>query len=178
MEAEQIRADAAQLASFGYRQQLTRALGLWSNFSLGFTYLSPVVGVYTLFAFGLATAGPAFIWTIPLVVAGQMLVVLTFGEVTSQYPIAGGIYQWCKQLLGDRYAWFAGWFYIWALLVTIAAVSTGAAPFFGYLFGFTATRAVTVAMRRPLSDSGCVDRATRTSDRRLGSASPASRPPA
>ena len=55
MEAEQIRADAAQLASFGYRQQLTRALGLWSNFSLGFTYLSPVVGVYTLFAFGLAT---------------------------------------------------------------------------------------------------------------------------
>ena|SRR6266516_7744875 len=60
MEAEQIRADAAQLASFGYRQQLTRALGLWSNFSLGFTYLWPVVGVYTLFAFGLATAGPAF----------------------------------------------------------------------------------------------------------------------
>src|SRR2546430_9716212 len=80
MEADQIRADTEQLASFGYRQQLTRALGLWSNFSLGFTYLSPVVGVYTLFAFGLATAGPAFIWTIPLVVAGQMLVVLTFGE--------------------------------------------------------------------------------------------------
>ena len=121
MEAEQIRADAAQLAEFGYKQQLTRALGLWSNFSLGFTYLSPVVGVYTLFAFGLATAGPAFIWTIPLVVAGQMLVVLTFGEIASRYPIAGGIYQWSKQLLGDRFAWFAGWYYAWALLVTVAA---------------------------------------------------------
>jgi amino acid transporter len=139
MEADQIRADAAQLASFGYKQQLTRALGLWSNFSLGFTYLSPVVGVYTLFAFGLATAGPAFIWTIPVVVAGQMLVVLTFGEVASQYPIAGGIYQWCKQLLGDRYAWFAGWFYIWALLVTIASVAFGAVPYVGALFGFTVT---------------------------------------
>jgi amino acid transporter len=139
MEADQVRADAAQLASFGYRQQLTRALGLWSNFSLGFTYLSPVVGVYTLFAFGLATAGPAFIWTIPIVVAGQMLVVLTFGEVASQYPIAGGIYQWCKQLLGDRYAWFAGWFYIWALLVTIASVAFGAAPYVAALFGFTVT---------------------------------------
>jgi len=45
MEADQSRADGAQLASFGYRHQLTRALGLWSNFSLGFTYLSPVVGV-------------------------------------------------------------------------------------------------------------------------------------
>ena len=121
MEAEQIRADAAQLAEFGYKQQLTRALGLWSNFSLGFTYLSPVVGVYTLFAFGLATAGPAYIWTIPHVVAGQMLVVLTFGEVASRYPIAGGIYQWSKQLLGDKYAWFAGWYYAWALLVTVAA---------------------------------------------------------
>ena len=139
MEADQIRADAAQLASFGYKQQLTRALGLWSNFSLGFTYLSPVVGVYTLFAFGLATAGPAFIWTIPIVVAGQMLVVLTFGEIASQYPIAGGIYQWCKQLLGERYAWFAGWFYIWALLVTIASVAFGAAPYVAALFGFTLT---------------------------------------
>lgn len=139
MEADQIRADADQLASFGYRQQLTRALGLWSNFSLGFTYLSPVVGVYTLFAFGLATAGPAFIWTIPLVVAGQMLVVLTFGEVASQYPIAGGIYQWCKQLVGERFAWFAGWFYAWALLVTIAAVAFGAAGYVAALFGFGLT---------------------------------------
>ena len=139
MEAEQSRADAAQLASFGYRQQLTRALGQWSNFSLGFTYLSPVVGVYTLFAFGLATAGPAMIWTIPLVVAGQMLVVLTFSEIVSQYPIAGGIYQWSKQLVGQRFGWFAGWFYAWALLVTIAAVAFGAASYVGALFGFTPT---------------------------------------
>jgi len=139
MEAEQIRTDAVQLASFGYKQQLTRALGLWSNFSLGFTYLSPVVGVYTLFAFGLATAGPAMIWTIPIVVAGQMLVVLTFGEVASNYPIAGGIYQWSKQLLGDSYAWFAGYFYAVALLVTIAAVAFGSASYVAALFGFTLT---------------------------------------
>ena len=29
----------------------------WANFSLGFTYLSPVVGIYTLFAIALAPAG-------------------------------------------------------------------------------------------------------------------------
>src|SRR5207237_453290 len=91
------------------------------------------------FAFGLATAGPAMIWTIPLVVAGQMLVVLTFSEVVSRYPIAGGIYQWCKQLVGDRYAWFAGYFYAVALLVTIAAVAFGAASYGGALFGFAIT---------------------------------------
>jgi amino acid transporter len=150
MERDQTRADAEQLASFGYKQQLTRALGLWSNFSLGFTYLSPVVGVYTLFAFGLATAGPAFIWTIPIVVAGQMLVVLTFGEVASRYPIAGGIYQWSKQLLGDRYAWFAGYFYAVALLVTIGAVAFGGASYVAALFGFeltsTNTKLIAIAM--------------------------------
>lgn len=139
METDQTQADARQLASFGYRQQLTRALGLWSNFSLGFTYLSPVVGVYTLFAFGLATAGPAMIWTIPLVVAGQMLVVLTFSEIVSQYPIAGGIYQWSKQLVGERFGWFAGWFYAWALLVTIAAVAFGSVPYVMALFGQNVT---------------------------------------
>ena len=144
MVADQIRVDSEQLASFGYRQQLTRALGLWSNFSLGFTYLSPVVGVYTLFAFGLAKAGPAFIWTIPLVVAGQFLVVLTFGEVASQYPIAGGIYQWCKHLVGDKFAWFAGWFYAWALLVTIAAVAFGAAGYVIVTPSTTALALVTV----------------------------------
>jgi amino acid transporter len=150
MESEQIRADAEQLASFGYLQQLTRALGLWSNFSLGFTYLSPVVGVYTLFAFGLATAGPAVIWTIPLVVAGQLLVVLTFAEIASQYPIAGGLYQWSRRLLGDRYAWFVGWFYAWALLVTVAAVAFGSASYVAALFGFdvtsTNTKVIAIAM--------------------------------
>jgi amino acid transporter len=150
MESEQIRADAEQLASLGYRQQLTRALGVWSNFSLGFTYLSPVVGVYTLFAFGLATAGPAVIWTIPLVVAGQFLVVLTFAEIASQYPIAGGLYQWSRRLLGDRYAWFVGWFYAWALLVTVAAVAFGSASYVAALFGFdvtsTNTKVIAIAM--------------------------------
>ena len=150
MEGDQIRADAEQLASFGYKQQLTRALGLWSNFSLGFTYLSPVVGVYTLFAFGLATAGPAFIWTIPIVVAGQMLVVLTFSEIASRYPIAGGIYQWSKHLVGERYGWFAGWYYAVALLVTIAAVAFGAAGYVAALFGFgltsTNTKLIAIAI--------------------------------
>ena len=27
-------------------------MGLWENFALGFTYLSPVVGIYSVFALG------------------------------------------------------------------------------------------------------------------------------
>ena len=134
--AAQGAADERQLASLGYKQQLSRSLGLLSNFSVGFTYLSPVVGVYTLFAFGLALAGPAFIWSYPIVLVGQFLVVFTFGEVASQYPLAGGIFQWTKRLVGPRYAFMSGWMYTMALLITVAAVAyaanTYAAPLFGY----------------------------------------------
>ena len=43
--------DAAQLASLGYTSEFKRDMSAWANFSLGFTYLSPVVGIYTMFAY-------------------------------------------------------------------------------------------------------------------------------
>ncbi len=137
--------DVAHLASLGYKQQLTRALNLWSNFAIGFTYLSPLVGVYALFAYGLATGGPVMFWTMPIVVAGQFLVVLTFSEIASQFPIAGGIYQWAKRLVGEKWAWLAGWMYTWALLITIASVAFSAAPYAGSLFGFRVNTGSTIA---------------------------------
>lgn len=143
-------ADERQLAALGYRQQLSRSLGLLSNFAVGFTYLSPIVGVYTLFAFGVATAGPAYIWSYPIVLIGQFLVVFTFGEVASQFPLAGGIFQWSKRLVGPRYAFMSGWMYTMALLITVAAVAyaanTYAAPLFGWEVSDTSTIAVAVAV--------------------------------
>lgn len=138
-------ADDAQLEALGYKPRLTRALGLWSNFAVGFTYLSPLVGVFSVFDYGLATGGPAFVWTVPLVMAGQLLVLLTFAEVASQYPIAGGVYQWAKRLVGPRYAWLSGWMYTCALLVTVTSVAFPIANFAGPLFGYRPTRWTTVA---------------------------------
>lgn len=136
-------ADERQLAALGYRQQLSRSIGLLSNFAVGFTYLSPIVGVYTLFAYGLATAGPAYIWSYPIVLIGQFLVVFTFAEVASQFPLAGGVFQWSKRLVGPRYAFMSGWMYTMALLITVAAVAYGsnlyAAPLFGYESNDTTT---------------------------------------
>jgi amino acid transporter len=137
--------DAADLARHGYRQQLTRALGLSGNFAIGFTYLSPLVGVYSLFTYGLATGGPAMFWSIPLVMLGQMFVMLTFAEVASQFPIAGGIFQWSKNLIGPRYAWLSGWIYTWALLITVAAVAYPIATYAGPLFGYKVTSHTTIA---------------------------------
>src|ERR1700733_3656558 len=126
--------DAEQLKALGYVSHFDRTMSKWENFSLGFTYLSPVVGVYTLFATSFAAGGPPMWWTYILVGVGQLMVCLVFGEIVSQFPISGGLYPWARRLMGKRWAWMAGWVYGGALCVSVAAVATGAAPFVAQLF--------------------------------------------
>ncbi|AXI80374.1 APC family permease [Peterkaempfera bronchialis] len=131
--------DAAHLASLGYSSEFKRDMSPWANFSLGFTYLSPVVGVYSLFAYALATGGPPMIWSFLIVGVGQLLVALVFSEVVAQYPVAGGVYPWARRLWGRRWAWMTGWIYLIALLCTIASVVYGAGPYLASTFGFAPT---------------------------------------
>jgi amino acid transporter len=118
-------ADAAQLARFGYGQELRRVLNLFENFAVAFCYISPVVGIYSLFVLGVGTAGPRYIWLLPIVVLGQLFVALVFAELGSHYPIAGALFQWGKNLIGPNYGWWVGWIYGWALIMTVASVDTG-----------------------------------------------------
>ena len=129
------RADAAQLAALGYVSKFDRRMSKWENFSLGFTYLSPVVGVYSVFAVAITAGGPPMWWAYLVVGLGQLLVCLVFGEIVSQFPISGGLYPWARRLVGKRWAWMAGWVYAWALCVTMSAVATGSAPLVAALFG-------------------------------------------
>jgi amino acid transporter len=117
--------DDERLAALGYRQELRRVLSLFASFSVAFCYLSPVVGIYSLFALGAGSAGPRYLWLMPIVVAGQLLVALVFAELGSHYPVAGALFQWGKNLLGRGYGWWVGWIYGWALIITVAAVDTG-----------------------------------------------------
>ncbi|HET7310493.1 MAG TPA: APC family permease [Mycobacteriales bacterium] len=121
--------DAERLQSLGYRQELSRVLGFFDNFSVAFTYLSPMVGIFSLFVLGVGTAGPAYIWLMPLVVIGMLFVASVFGELGSHYPIAGALYQYSKFNVGPAYGWWVGWFYGVALLLTVASVDTGVAPY-------------------------------------------------
>jgi urea carboxylase system permease len=114
--------DAQDLGSFGYKQELHRTLGLFSSFAAAFSYISPSTGIFTLFAFGLVTLGGVFIWSWPVVAIGQILVALNFAEVSSHYPVAGSVFQWTKYLAGRPYAWFTGWIYIFAGILTVTAV--------------------------------------------------------
>jgi urea carboxylase system permease len=119
----QAERDAQHLASLGYRQELQRTLGLFSNFAVAFSYISVSTGTFSLFALGIATGGPAFFWSWPIVAAGQFLVALNFAELSSHYPVAGSIYQWSKRIAGPGTGWMIGWFYLAATLLTVTAVA-------------------------------------------------------
>ncbi|MFI6370617.1 APC family permease [Streptomyces sp. NPDC050546] len=130
--------DAELLAVLGYEQKFDRKVSLWANFALGFVYLSPLVGVVALFAVGLATAGGPSVFWIAIVGAGQFLVALVFGEVVSQFPLAGGLYQWVRRLWNGRYAWFNAWTYICCITIGITSTALFSSDFIASLFAGTA----------------------------------------
>src|SRR5690242_5895003 len=73
--------DSQDLAKFGYKQELDRSLGSFSSFAAGFSYISILTGVFQLFAFGFAFAGPGVWWTWWVVFSGQFAVALCFAEM-------------------------------------------------------------------------------------------------
>src|SRR3989440_6955595 len=114
--------DEADLARFGYKQELKRTLGIFSSFAVAFSYISPSTGIFALFFLGLTTVGGVFIWSWPIVAVGQLMVALGWAELSSHYPVAGSVFQWTKYLAGKTYSWFAGWIYLFAGILTVASV--------------------------------------------------------
>jgi amino acid transporter len=114
---------------------LLREFSLRTAFALAFAFISPIVALYSIFAMGITTSGPGFWLGFPVALAGQLLVALVFAMLVSRYPLEGSVYQWSRQLGGARYGWFAGWTYIWTLVITMAAVSFGGAGFLAQLLG-------------------------------------------
>jgi urea carboxylase system permease len=118
-----VTADHEELAGFGYKQELDRSLGKFSSFAAGFSYLSILTGIFQLFGFGFGAGGPAFWWSFPIVFLGQFLVALCFAELAGQYPLAGSVYQWSKQIASPVTSWMAGWIILIGAIVTVAAVA-------------------------------------------------------
>src|SRR5262245_14427973 len=113
--------DASDLAKFGYNQELKRSLGVFSSFAVAFSYISPSTGIFTLFYLA-RPIGWFRSWSGPLVGLGQLVIALNFAELSSHYPVAGSVFQWTKYLANRSYAWFTGWIYLFAGIITVSAV--------------------------------------------------------
>ena len=61
-DAASLADDYGQLESMGYEQELPRILRFWTNWAVGFAFISPIVGLYTVVALNATTAGPAWVW--------------------------------------------------------------------------------------------------------------------
>src|ERR671910_121493 len=95
--------DAARLLELGYEQELRRRLGGIDNVAMGFATISPVVGLYAVVLVGTLVAGPAWLWVLPIALAGQCLLLVVYSELSAEFPITGGAYQWGRRLLGGAY---------------------------------------------------------------------------
>ncbi|BBH69781.1 amino acid permease [Actinoplanes sp. OR16] len=119
-------------------EELRREFTGWSTFSLAFAFISPIVALYGIFGIGLSSIGPGFWWGFPITLTGQLLVALTLGRLASRWPFEGGVYQWSRRLVGERYGWFAGWVYMWTLVIAMASVAYSGATFLAAVIGLEA----------------------------------------
>ena len=110
------------MEDFGYKESLDRSIGKFASFAAGVSYISILTGTFQLFYFGFGTAGPAYLWSWPMVFVGQMAVALCFMELAAKYPVAGSVYNWSKQLGSRIVGWSSGWLMLTASIVTLSAV--------------------------------------------------------
>lgn len=123
----------------GYKQELKREIGWFSSFCMSFSIIAVTTGLFATYGAGLQTAGPVFIWTWPIVGAGQLLLAMVFAKLARRNPLSGMAYQWTRELGGDSIAWWAGWLMIIQLLTGLAAVCYAMASYTLPVIGVAAT---------------------------------------
>ena len=72
---------------------------------------------------------------LPVALAGQCLLLAVYSELASEFPIAGGAYQWSRRLIGGAYGWFTGWVAICAYAAANTTIAYLGAPWALTLLG-------------------------------------------
>jgi amino acid transporter len=132
--------DVDLLRKLGYKQELNRALGLFSSFGVQFSSIAIGSAFYTTIIVGFGFFGPASFWSYVIGGAFQVFFVgLAVGELVSAYPLSGGVYQIITRITKVRWlAWQSGWWLVIAHTVATAAVAVSLVPFIADWFGLGA----------------------------------------
>ena len=120
----------ADLAQFGYSQQLHRSIGSYTSFALAFSMISVTTTVFTLFAQPFQALGGVAIWLWLPVGAGVLLITLVYGHLAARLPVTGYAYQWASRIVSPHYGWFTGWNAMLCTLVGSAGISVALASVF------------------------------------------------
>jgi amino acid transporter len=122
--AEANTSDSDYLRELGVEPKFKRALGFVTGSLFAVAFQGPTTGALLITGGTLALGGPAFIWAIPIVFVFQLLVAFVWAELSSHYPLTGGIYQWARQLGGEFIGWMTGLFYVVGIVLVMPAVGT------------------------------------------------------
>jgi amino acid transporter len=130
--------DESHLQKYGYKQELNRALGLFSSFGVQFTSISVGSVLFTTLIVGFGFFGPASFW--PFVIGGALQVFgvgLAVAQLVSAFPLSGGVYQIISRLAPKQQwlAWQGGWWLVIAHTVAVAALAVSMVPFIADWFG-------------------------------------------
>ena len=113
---------------------LRRDLGLL-QVSLGGIGLILGAGIYALIGQAAAESG-SLVWVTFFVTAGvAALTGLTYAELASMYPRAGGSYEYARQAFGLRIGFVTGWLVVCAEIIAAAAVALGFGAYLEALAG-------------------------------------------
>ncbi|MCY2957937.1 MAG: amino acid permease [Planctomycetota bacterium] len=118
--------DTATLARMGYRQELARSMGGFSNYAISLSIICILAGGITSFHLGFSAAGGAAIglgWPIGTLLS--LAFACTMAQIASAFPTAGGLYHWAALLGGRGYGWLTGWFNLFGLITVLAAINVG-----------------------------------------------------
>lgn len=106
--------DERRLQELGYKQEVKRIFGTFTNFGLSASMISVLLGVIPLYTYQLQVGGSAvMIWSWVVVGIMSMSLVISLSEICSAYPTMGALYFWAYKLGGPEWgpfaAWIAGW---------------------------------------------------------------------
>jgi amino acid transporter len=129
-DADRIAEDIHTLRRLGYRQELARCLGAFSNFALSLSIICILAGGLTSFHLGFCAVGGASVgvgWPVASLFA--LAVAVTMAQVASAFPTAGGLYHWAAILGGRGWGWATAWFNLAGLVTVLAAINVGTYEF-------------------------------------------------
>jgi amino acid transporter len=116
------------IAAFGYRQELKRALGLFDLLAYGLVFIVPVAPVAVFGIVFNASRG-----MVPLVyLVGLVAMVFTawsYMAMSRAFPVAGSVYAYAARSLGPAASFFSGWAILldYLLIPTLTYVVAGIA---------------------------------------------------
>jgi len=126
----QVDEDAADLARFGYKQQLHRTMGSYTSFALAFSMITITTTIFTLFAQPFQTVGGVGIWLWIPATVGVVLIGLIYAHLSARLPVTGYAYQWSSRLVSAHLGWFTGWNAMLATVIGTAGIAVAFASVF------------------------------------------------